>query len=510
MQQVRDREGATPGTQPSALDDVLRELLEQAADIVEVDTAVVLLLGEEGRPLTATSDRSLEEQIAGALRIPVQRAQADGDASLLVSGITTADGLDPLLRANGIESLIAVPMLIDERIVGLLVAGTLAPRAFSTQETRLLQLFADRATLEVREGGELGLHRRAWTLQRSLLGEPFPEVPGLALAARYLPARASAGIGGGWYDVVVMRDGRAGLAIGDVASRGDRAAQLAAELRGALRAYAVDGDGPAVVASRMWHFVDGLENGEMATFLYALYDPAQGTARLYSAGHPAPLVVGADGTVGFAPIIPAAPLGVGGPPRDEETEAVLEPGATMLLYTEGLAERPGERLGERRARVAREARLADHDPTSLCSRLIDALLGGRRPEDDVALLAAQAAPEPDDALHRVVPAVAQELAPLRRLLRRWLTARGADEPEIAAITLAVQEACANAVEHAYGLQDDTFQFVAEHDGPSICITIRDHGRWRAPRGEDRGRGLGLMRALVDSVDVQPDDGGTTV
>src|SRR3954468_24491211 len=214
MQQVRDREGATPGTQPSALDDVLRELLEQAADIVEVDTAVVLLLGEEGRTLTATSDRSLEEQIAGALRIPVQRAQADGDASLLVSGITTADGLDPLLRANGIESLIAVPMLIDERIVGLLVAGTLAPRAFSTQETRLLQLFADRATLEVREGGELGLHRRAWTLQRSLLGEPFPEVPGLALAARYLPARASAGIGGGWYDVVVMRDGRAGLAIG--------------------------------------------------------------------------------------------------------------------------------------------------------------------------------------------------------------------------------------------------------------------------------------------------------
>jgi anti-sigma regulatory factor (Ser/Thr protein kinase) len=182
----------------------------------------------------------------------------------------------------------------------------------------------------------------------------------------------------------------------------------------------------------------------------------------------------------------------------------------MLLYTEGLAERPGERLGERHARIAAEAARDVNDPSALCSRLIASLLGGRRPEDDVALLALQAAHPPGDHLHRVVPAVARELAPLRRLLRRWLIARGADEREIAAITLAVQEACANAVEHAYGLQDDTFELKAVHNGPQIAITIRDRGNWRPPRGENRGRGLGLMRALVDEVDVAADAAGTTV
>jgi len=216
---------------------------------------------------------------------------------------------------------------------------------FSEDDARLLQLLADRAALEIEDGGLLEEHRRAWALQRSQLPQQLPEIPGVALAARYLPARATAGIGGGWYDAFVLRDGRVALAVGDVASRGERAALLTAELRNALRAYAVDGDPPAAVASRMWQFLEALERGEMATFLYALYDPAGGHVRYYSAGHPGPVFVAAGGRVTFGPVAPAAPLGVGGPPRDQENEAELMPGTTMLLYTEALAERPGDPPG---------------------------------------------------------------------------------------------------------------------------------------------------------------------
>jgi anti-sigma regulatory factor (Ser/Thr protein kinase) len=506
VERVREREDAADHVRASALDDVLKELLQQVADIIEVDTTVLLLLGSDGRTLATDRDGRLEHELAAGLRIPVRHSGGNG----AFADITSADGLDPLLRAGGVESVLAVPLLLDETVVGLLVAGTFEPRPFTEAEARLLQLFADRAVLEVCDGGALGEHRRAWTLQRSVLSEPLPEIPGLALAARYLPARPSAGIGGGWYDVLPLRDGRVGLAVGDVSSRGEHAARLAGELRDAMRAYAVDGETPAQVASRMWHFLDALESGEMATLLYAVYDPAPGTVRIYSAAHPAPLFVGEDGSVRIAPVNPAAPLGAGGPPRDEETEATLAAGDTMLLYTEGLAERSGDRLAERRARIVREARRDVNDPNALCSRLIANLLGGRRPEDDVALLALQAVPAGSDTLHRVVPASAEQLAPLRRLLRRWLAAHGADEHETSAITLAVQEAAANAVEHAYGLDDASFDVDATSADKEISITVRDAGHWRPPRGENRGRGLDLMRALVDEVDVHPGADGTTV
>jgi anti-sigma regulatory factor (Ser/Thr protein kinase)/GAF domain-containing protein len=493
------------------LDDLLREILEQIADIVEVDTALIMLLGSDGRTLAAGSAAGLEEEIARRLRMPIGRPLGGGGRrALAVEDVTAADGLDPLLREHGIHSLLAVPLVIDERFVGLLLVGTLTTRSFTEQDARLLQVLADRAALEIEDGGLLEEHRRAWALQRSQLPQRMPDIPGVALAARYLPARATAGVGGGWYDAFVLRDGRVALAVGDVAGRGERAAVITAELRNALRAYALDGDPPAAVASRMWQFLATHERGEMATFLYALYDPAGGHVRYYSAGHPGPVFVAGDGTVSFGPVTAAAPLGVGGPPRDEENEAELTPGTTMLLYTEGLAERPGDRLAERRARLAHEAGMAPNDPQSLCGSLVHSLLGGRRPADDVALLAVQEVAVPEDVIRRTVPALAEALAPLRRYLRRWLAACGADEHETAAITLAVQEACANAVEHAYGLADDTFELEAIHHGPVVEITIRDRGHWRPPRGHDRGRGLALMRALVDDVEVRPDDDGTTV
>jgi anti-sigma regulatory factor (Ser/Thr protein kinase) len=129
--------------------------------------------------------------------------------------------------------------------------------------------------------------------------------------------------------------------------------------------------------------------------------------------------------------------------------------------------------------------------------------------DDIAVIAAHLPPLPEHLTSRW-PADQDVLASLRRLLRRWLRSRGATEQESYDITVACQEACANAVEHAYGPGRRSFDVEAAcHDG-RIRVTVRDGGRWRAPRGTHRGRGLPLMRALMETVDVQHTDAGTVV
>jgi anti-sigma regulatory factor (Ser/Thr protein kinase) len=108
------------------------------------------------------------------------------------------------------------------------------------------------------------------------------------------------------------------------------------------------------------------------------------------------------------------------------------------------------------------------------------------------------------------PAEADALGGLRHLLRRWLAGHGAGSDEIYDITVAVQEAAANAVEHAYAPGMAAFSVDAEHTGGEVTVTVTDRGRWREARGQNRGRGLPLMRGLMESVDVVPAEGGTSV
>lgn len=121
-----------------------------------------------------------------------------------------------------------------------------------------------------------------------------------------------------------------------------------------------------------------------------------------------------------------------------------------------------------------------------------------------------ASSEMQQPLELTVAARMNELAPVRRSLRRWLRQSGATEADISAIVLASNEACANAIEHAYGSPDATFELRAEHAVDSVRITIRDSGCWRSPRGTGRGRGIELMRAFMDAVDIGGDDSGTIV
>jgi anti-sigma regulatory factor (Ser/Thr protein kinase) len=131
------------------------------------------------------------------------------------------------------------------------------------------------------------------------------------------------------------------------------------------------------------------------------------------------------------------------------------------------------------------------------------------PADDVAVIAARLPPLAQD-LRTAWPAQPEALVSIRRLLRRWLRARGASEDETNDILVASQEACANAVEHAYGPGHAHFDVLAEDRAGTIRITVRDSGNWRAPRGTHRGRGLMLMQSLMETVDVDQGAGGTVV
>jgi serine phosphatase RsbU (regulator of sigma subunit) len=150
----------------------------------------------------------------------------------------------------------------------------------------------------------------AETLQRSLLPERLPELPGLDFAARYLAGSADAQVGGDWYDVIALRDGQAGIAIGDVVGHGLDAAARMARLQNALRAYALEGLRPSLVLERMNGFAREVSGGPMATVLYGVVDPDEGRLRIATAGHPPVLVIGPGGDAYFAEGPAGSPLGV--------------------------------------------------------------------------------------------------------------------------------------------------------------------------------------------------------
>jgi len=327
----------------------------------------------------------------------------------------------------------------------------------------------------------------------------------VATAARYLPA--SDEVGGDWYDLFELPEGRIAIAIGDVVGHGVRAAALMGRLRTALHCYATEGHGPARTLELVDGFVQTMRGSAMATAAYAVFDPDHGELRVASAGHLPPVVI-SGGEVRSVDLVPAPPLGALPYARYSETAIPLRPRDLVALYTDGLIERPGVPLDESIDELMRVVRGAT-SPEEMCRRAIDGLVPADNLRDDVAIIALlyeELAAELDLRL----PAEPRVLAEVRRVLRRWLHAHGAGEQDVIEITLAVGEACTNAVEHAYAPSPSQFELHASEDAGAVTIEVRDAGRWRAPRGTNRGRGLMIMRTVMDGVDVRSGPDGTHV
>jgi len=181
--------------------------------------------------------------------------------------------------------------------------------------------------------------------------------------------------------------------------------------------------------------------------------------------------------------------------------------ATVVLYTDGLVERPGEHIDTGLDRLADVVRSATTDPQQLCDLVLAELVPDVGAPDDVALLTLRTIPMAD-RFRVELPTEPEALASMRALLRRWLCDVEGSEQEIAEVITACGEAATNAIEHAGA--GTPFEISGNIDGRSVEIEVRDFGAWRPAREGDRGRGLSLMRALMDTVDVASSSKGTAV
>ena len=483
------------------LEVLLDELLNRVIAILGVDTAAILLLEHDDTTLVPRAAKGLEEEVERRVRIPVGRGFAGRVAAtrqpVRIPNVAEADIYNPILREKGLRSLLGVPLLVEGTVVGVLHVGSLTPRDFDDRDEELLQRAADRAALAIFSRlteQERGL---ADAIQRSILPR-FPELPGVSVAGRYLPA-AEARLGGDWYDAFGLPDGRLGLAIGDVVGRGFHAAAIMGQLRSGLRAYALDGMPPSEVLERLSRLLRHLEPGRTATLIYVVLDPHGGGLVCATAGHPPPLLSPAEGEPQFVELSGSVPLGAARYARYDEHEVELDPGAALVLYTDGLVERPGEPLDAGLERLAAAVQSGEEDLEHLGDHLVDVMLPEGPGDDDAALLMAR------------FPAEIESIPLMRRILGRWLDEAGATRADIEDLMLASAEAAANAIEHAYGLAPGVVELRAwtAKDG-AVKVTIRDFGNWRRPRGTHRGRGLVLMEGLADDVEVIQTEEGTTV
>jgi len=392
--------------------DFLPVLLNRAKDILHADTAALLLLDSPSGQLVATAAAGLEEEVRQGVRIPVGQGFAGRVAAtagpVILDHVDHTTVLNPILMEKGVRSLLGVPLIADGEVIGVLHVGSLTPRTFTSEDASLLQLAADRAALAVRSVRSADDRIAAEALQRSLLPSALPTVPGVQIAARYVPG--SGVVGGDWYDVFILPSGELGVVIGDVAGSGLPAAIVMGRMRSALRAYALETTDPAEVLDRLDRKMQHFEPGALATVLYAVLDPALDRAYLSSAGHLAPVtaVPGEAGEV--ADIAPGLMIGVDARARRRVTTVKIAYGAVLCLYTDGLVERREYPLDEGLARLC--GAVAAQAPEEVCAAVMGALVGGAAAHDDIALLTLRRRPPGEP-----VPAAAGPLRSARKARR---------------------------------------------------------------------------------------------
>jgi GAF domain-containing protein/anti-sigma regulatory factor (Ser/Thr protein kinase) len=497
-------------------EDVLERLLSRVRWVLDADTAALYVSDSATQVLVARDPGSGREIVERDIELPPGGGFAGlvarrGEA-VVVPDASEVEVVSPMLHDIEVRSLLGVPLRVQQGLLGVLHIGSRERREFGAEELALLELAGERLAVALdRSRMYEREHYVAETLQRSLLPERMPDIPGAKVASRYLPGEGEA-VGGDWYDVIPMRDGRVALAMGDVVSRGVRAASVMGQLRNALRAYALEGYEPVAILQRLDTVARGMEGREMATLVYAVFDPAAGTLLYATAGHPPPVVAALGGEVTLLEEGAGPPLGAVPDAVFTAAVAQIPAGGTLLLYTDGIVERRDMWIDEGIERLMRAAsRAPGSDPETLLEELATSLLGDEGATDDVAMLALQTRAPGSGPLSLKLPADPSILTSMRQTLRHWLADAGAGRDEEYDVLVATTEAAANAVEHAYGPVDATFEVeLASAGAGEIVVIVRDHGSWRPPRGHNRGRGTLLMQELMDHFEVATGDSGTEV
>jgi sigma-B regulation protein RsbU (phosphoserine phosphatase) len=376
-------DGALAALTPQGMLDVLTERVRLA---LRADTAVLLLRDASAGQLFALASSGLEEEVRQGVRVTVGQGFAGRIAELgrpvILQDVDPASVVNPLLITRGLRSLMGVPLRDADEVIGVLHVGTLTPREFTTDDVDLLQLAADRAAIAVQALTMQIDRAAAVALQRDLLPGALPAIPGLQMAARYVPGSGS--VGGDWYDVFRLPGGETCAVIGDVAGSGIKAAAIMGRIRSTLRAYALETSDPAVILSRLDRKIQYFEPGAMATVLCAVISPDLKQAEISCAGHLPPILAPAGGKAAPAEVVSDLLIGVRGARPRRNCAVAIMPGTTLCLYTDGLVERRDRPIDDGIAALTNA--LSPGPAEAACASLMAAMAPHRSLTDDIAVL----------------------------------------------------------------------------------------------------------------------------
>jgi len=382
-------------------------------------------------------------------------------------------------------------------------------RPFTLEDQTLLTVLAGRLGQGLQRVHQVDQQREtALALQHAILG-PADLPPGFAV--RYQAASRPLQVGGDWYDIVDLEDGRIALVVGDCVGHGLGAATVMGQVRSACRALLFDNPSPSAALAGMDRFAARLPGAQCTTAVCAVLNPDTGELVYSNAGHPPPILVHADGTTRMLDDGHTIPLGIRPDWSRPEAHVTLPARATLLLYTDGLVERRRSALDHGISRVAalvQDGRASTLD--DLANQIMSRLAPSGGYQDDVVILLYRH-PAP---LELKFPAHVSHLAPTRTALRSWLTRARVDPDQTMNVLIAAGEAVANAIEHGHRHSPQgTISLGATALGDQVKLTITDTGSWKPPqRATDphRGRGITLMRGLMHDVTINPGTAGTTV
>ncbi|WNO71011.1 MULTISPECIES: SpoIIE family protein phosphatase [unclassified Streptomyces] len=427
----------------------------------------------------------------------------------------------PDIEGLGIEAAAYLPLIAQAQPIGALGLLYRDKSGFSAEERNVLVALGSsiaqslqRAVLYDQE------HDLAEGLQQAMLPRKIPQVPGAGIAVRYRSARMGRDVGGDWYDVITLPGGRVGAVIGDVQGHDTDAAAVMGQLRIVLRAYAAEGHTPATVMARASVFLHELDTDRFATCMYAEADLTTGVVQVVRAGHMDPLIRDADGDCRRVPVEGGLPLGLSaefGQLEYPVNTVELDPGATLILYTDGLVEMPGADLDDGLQLLTALVHAGPRDLQLLADHLCD-VVEERGGGDDVALLLLRRkgafAPRTGGRLRQhVAQNDAEALRSARHMVRATVRAWGARE-RADEIELAADEMITNALMHTDGGAIVTVRVLS---GPQRRLRVEVEDRSSAlPRRRDAGesgvsgRGLLLVDRLADAWGVESRGSGKCV
>ncbi len=348
-------------------------------------------------------------------------------------------------------------------------------------------------------------------LQHAALPDHLPVLPGMAMAARYRPGGGNVQVGGDWYDAVTHDDGRLGFMVGDVAGHGLEAARLMGQIRGGLHMQALAGTPPADLFVMANSYIRRIAPEKIVTSAMAVWDQVRSEVTIASAGHLPPVLVDPGRRARLLDVHVGPPLGAQSLAAYEELVFKVPAGSMLLLYTDGLVDDRSRPLRAQLNQLRATVEAGPLEPQAMCDHLLASLGAANGDQDDVAILAIQSLSSPGSALEFEIEADADAIGPARHRLGRWLDTVGAEPEESRRLLVAFGEACANAVEHPYGLGDAKALIAAREIDGHIEVEVRDFGRWRTSGPTPgRGRGLQIMEKVVDEHEIVRDSTGTTV